>query len=169
MTYTCSSCGKEHEDLPAIAFDAAYYYYDLSDEEKENITELSTDFCIIKGEDQTDRFIRAVLFQPVKDHTDTLQYGVWVSLSEKSFNDYKANFHNNEHEATYFGFMANYVPGYDSTLSLHTDVILSKGGSRPEVIPHTSDHPFVQDYYNGISIEEAERRVRETVERKVES
>jgi hypothetical protein len=66
MRYTCSSCGKEHEDLPAIAFDAPSYYYDLSDEEKETIAEFTNDFCIIKDEDQTDRFIRAILFQPLR-------------------------------------------------------------------------------------------------------
>jgi hypothetical protein len=60
----------------------------------------------------------------------------------------KLTFHNNEHKAAYFGFLANWVPGYESTLSLHADVVLSKGGNRPEVMPHESDHPFVQDYYN---------------------
>lgn len=81
----------------------------------------------------------------------------------KSFNDYKENFHNNEHEAVYFGFLCNWLPGYESTLSLHTDVELSKGGKRPQVIPHEADHPFVKDYYNGISIEEAKRRIEEAV------
>ncbi|MCW3106161.1 MAG: hypothetical protein JWQ09_667 [Segetibacter sp.] len=159
MTYTCSSCGKQHEGLAAIAFDTP----SLSDEDKEKITELTSDFCVIQHEDQTDRYIRAVLFQKVIDHCEDLQYGIWVSLSEKSFNDYKANFHNNDHEAIYFGFLCNWITGYESTLSLHTNVELSKGGSRPQVIPHESDHLFLKDYYNGISIEEAQRRIAEAM------
>jgi len=155
MTYTCSTCGKQHEDWPAIAFDKP----SMSDEDSEKITELTSDFCVIEHKDQTDRYIRAVLFQKVNDHCEDLQYGVWVSLSEKSFNDYKTNFHNDEHEAVYFGYLCNSLAGYESTLSLHTNVELSKGGQRPQVIPHQADHPFVKDYYNGISVEEVERRI----------
>jgi hypothetical protein len=95
LKYTCSTCGKEHDDWPAIAFDTP----SMSVEDKEKITEINSDFCVIEYEDQTDRYIRAVLFQKVIDHCDDLHYGVWVSLSEKSFNDYKENFHNEEHEA----------------------------------------------------------------------
>lgn len=159
MTYTCSICRKQHEDWPAIAFDTPF----LDDEDKEKITELSSDFCVVEHEDQTNRYIRAVMYQKVNDYCDELHYGVWVSLSEKNFNDYKANFNNDEHEAIYFGYLCNSLPAYESTLSIHTNVELSKGGQRPEVIPHKADHSFVNDYYNGITVEEAQRRVREAV------
>jgi len=52
------------------------------------------------------------------------------------------------------------LPDDESTLSVHTNVIVSKGNSRPEVVPHKAEHPFVKDYYQGISIEEAERRIQ---------
>ena len=161
MKYTCSTCGKEHEDWPAIAFDTP----SMSDEDKEKITELSSDFCVVEHEDQTDRYARAVLFQKVIDSCEDLHYGVWVSLSEKSFYDYKENFDNEKHEAVYFGYLCNWIAGYDSTLSLHTNVKVSKGSKRPEVIPHQVDHPFVQDFYNGICVEEAESRIRKAIDR----
>lgn len=132
----------------------------MSDEDQEKVIEQSSDFCVIEHEDQTDRYIRAVLFQKVINHCDDLHYGVWVSLSEKSFKDYKENFDNEDHEAVYFGYLCNSLSGYESTLSVHTDVVASKGNSRPEVIPHEAEHPFVKDYYQGISIEEAERRIQ---------
>jgi hypothetical protein len=45
------------------------------------------------------------------------------------------------------------------------DVVTRNGGLRPELFPHDSfDHPFVIDYYNGISKLEAERRISEMIE-----
>ncbi|NTS44016.1 DUF2199 domain-containing protein [Flavisolibacter sp. BT320] len=162
MKYTCETCGKEHESWPAIGFDAPYHYYCLNDEEKDAIAELSSDFCTIRYEDQTDHFIRAVLFQKVNGHCEHLHYGVWVSLSEKSFQDYKDNFQNDSHEATYFGYLGSWLPGYNDTTSIKTNVELLPGGNRPEVIPHNDqeEHPFVADYYNGVPLKEAEKRIK---------
>jgi hypothetical protein len=96
MHYKCSLCGQIHEDWPAIAFNAPYHYDTLPDMDKENRAEISSDFCIINHGDQTDRFIRAVLFQKINADAEPLNYGVWVSLSEKSFDDYKEHFHDEE-------------------------------------------------------------------------
>jgi hypothetical protein len=39
-----------------------------------------------------------------------------------------------------------------------------KGNGRPEVFPHEDfDHPFVKDYYNGISKKEAENRINKMI------
>jgi hypothetical protein len=161
MRYTCSTCGKEHENWPALGFDAPYHYHCLSDDEKKAIAELSSDFCTISYADQTSRFIRAVLFQKVNDHCEDLHYGVWVSLSEKSFRDYKDHFQDDNHKAMYFGYLSSWIPNYEDTTSIKANVELSLGGNRPEVIPHNDQigHPFVHDYYNGISRDEAERRI----------
>lgn len=163
MKYTCSCCGKEYDDWPALDFHEPAYYGELGDEEKETIAVIGTDLCVIEHQDQTDRFIKGVLYQKVNGTCQQLQYTVWVSLSEKSYNDYVENFDNHEHEATYFGYLCNWIAPYKSTLSLHTNVVVSKGNKRPEVVPHENDHPFVRDYYNGISIDEAERRMREVI------
>lgn len=78
MSFYCNKCGKTHEDWPAIAFDAPHSYYGLTEEEKRKyVKELTGDFCVIEYEDQTDRFIRAVLFQEVTDGSGsaTMAYG----------------------------------------------------------------------------------------------
>ncbi|MEP6614294.1 MAG: DUF2199 domain-containing protein [Mucilaginibacter sp.] len=50
----------------------------------------------------------------------------------------------------------------ESTLSIPTSVQTKTGGNRPEVtLDPDFDHPFVKDYYNGISVEEAEKRIGE--------
>lgn len=136
MKYKCEKCGQEHEGWPALAFSAPYHYQILSDEDKETIAELNDDFCVIEHEkeDRTNFFIRGVLIQKVNDHCEDLQYGVWVSLSEKSFENYSENFHNDEHEASYFGWFCNQIADYENTLSIKTNVIASGGGNRPEII-----------------------------------
>jgi len=164
MKYICSKCGQEHEGRPSIAFDSPYEYRVLSQKDKETIATLSEDLCVIRHSDQTDQFIRAVLHQYVNDDCQTLDYGVWVSLSEKSYNDYVDNYDNEDHKATYFGYLSNSLADYEDTLSIRTNVVL-RGKIRPEVIPHDDqlDNDFVKDYYEGIDKETADRRIKEVL------
>lgn len=160
MSYKCANCGNEHEEWPALTFSMPDAYYWLSEEEKSSIADIGSDHCTITYKDQTDRFIRCTLTQKVDNHCEDLEYGIWVSLSEKSYNDYVDNFDNENHVTTYFGYLSNSIPGYEGTLNIHTNVNTRAGNHRPEVMPHDSfDHPFVTDYYNGISKDEAERRI----------
>jgi hypothetical protein len=43
----------------------------LSEDDKKNIGQLDTDFCVITDSDQTDRFIRCTLTQKVIDHCES--------------------------------------------------------------------------------------------------
>ena len=151
-----------HEEWPALSFDAPHTFYMLSEEDKEKYVKLrNDDFCVIEYENQTDRYIRAVLFQQVINSCQYLQYGIWVSLSEKSYEDYSANYKNENHETIYFGWLASELPDYDFQVSIPTSVFTRTGNQRPEIVPHESfDHPFVKDYYNGITKEEAEKRIQ---------
>lgn len=161
MTYTCPCCGETHDAWPALAFRAPDSYVQLSAEEKETIAFLNSDFCVIEYPDQTDRFIRVVMTQKVNEHCSNLEYGIWVSLSEKNFNDYNDNFDNPEHEVQYFGWLSNKLPDYTYKDYIPCRVHTRPNGQRPEVIPHPEhEHPFVQDYYAGISKAEAELRIQ---------
>jgi len=159
MKYICPCCGEEKEDRPAIAYSAPYPYFSLSDEELED-SELSSDLCVIRYSDETCYFIRAVLVQKVNNDCQDLEYGVWVSLSEKSFENYVENYDDKAFDGGYFGWLANYLPDYEFSNSIPTDVVVNNKIGRPFIYPHEShEHPFVQDFYQGISKEEAERRV----------
>ncbi|PBQ31668.1 hypothetical protein CNR22_07760 [Sphingobacteriaceae bacterium] len=160
--HTCKNCGKEHADWPALTYDSPTAYNVLPQNVKERIGDLESDFCVVSHEEQTDRFIRVVLLQKVIDHCEDLHYGLWVSLSEKSFSDYSDNFHNEDHETEYFGWLSNDLPDYDFEKSIPTTVYTKKGNQRPEIIPHKDfDHPFVHDYYDGITKKEAEKRIND--------
>lgn len=159
--YTCSDCGQEHTEWPALGYSSPAFYHHLSEEDKQSMGTLTSDFCTVKYPEQTNRFIRCTLTQKVIDHCEDLQYGLWVSLSEKSYEDYTANYKNENHETMYFGWLASELPDYDFQVSIPTSVFTRTGNQRPEIVPHESfDHPFVKDYYNGITKEEAEKRIQ---------
>lgn len=160
IKFKCSCCGKIHEEWPALTFIFPDNYNILSEENKKNIGYIDSDFCTINHNDQIDRFIRCTLIQKVNDHCEDLNYGLWVSLSEKSYLDYQKNFKKGSKEKAYFGWLSNDIIDYEFSESIPTDVITKSKRQRPEIIPHKDfDHPFVKDYYNGISKKEAERRI----------
>lgn len=166
IKYVCECCGKEHEEWPSLGYSSPSNYNNLSAEEKESIAELTSDFCKIKYSDQTDNFIRCTLTQKVIDHCTNLEYGLWVSLSDKSFDDYTANFINENHEKKYFGWLSNCLPDYENTTNIPTTVYTKKGNSIPEIIPHHNfEHQFVKDYTEGITKKEAERRITQMLHR----
>jgi hypothetical protein len=161
IKYKCSCCGEDHEEWPALSYISPASYNALSDSDKKELGDLSNDFCTIRHPEQTHRFIRCTLTQKVTDHCEDLEYGLWVSLSEKSFQDYRDNYNNENHETGYFGWLSNNLPDYNFDKSIPTNVFTRTGNQRPEIVPHNEfDHPFVYDYYNGITKAEAERRIK---------
>jgi hypothetical protein len=161
IKYTCSNCGKDHEEWPALAYDSPTSYNVLSEEMRQEIGELTSDFCIVRHPEQADRFIRCTLTLKVNDQCEVLEYGLWVSLSEKSYQDYSENYGNPEHQATYFGWLSNDLPDYEISESIPTTVYTRSNGLRPEIVPHDDcDHQLIHDYYHGISKIEAERRIQ---------
>lgn len=165
IKFKCSCCGEIHEEWPALTFISPDNYNCLSEEDKKSIGYIDSDFCTINHRDQIDRFIRCTLIQKVNDHCEDLDYGLWVSLSEKSYVDYEKNFKKGSEEKAYFGWLCNDIIDYEFSESIPTDVITRNNGQRPEIIPHKDfEHPFVKDYYDGISKKEAERRISNMLE-----
>ncbi|MBW1294846.1 DUF2199 domain-containing protein [Aquimarina litoralis] len=162
--FKCPECGQVHSEWPALTFKSPANYDFLSDKEKTELGKLDSDFCEIHYEDQIDRFIRVTLTQKVNDTCENLDYGLWVSLSQKSYSDYKANFDNENHETGYFGWLCSNIPEYGNTMSIPRDVMTKTGNSRPEIFPHQDfDHQFVKDYYDGITKSEAGKRINEMI------
>jgi hypothetical protein len=158
--FKCTECGQVHMEWPALIFNSPANYHTLSEDEKSEIGKMESDFCEIYYEDQIDRFIRVTLTQKVNKACETLQYGLWVSLSEKSYMDYKENFNNPNHETAYFGWLCNNIVEYGNTFLIPCDVMTKSGNDRPEIFPHEDyEHPFVRDYYNVISKAEAKNRI----------
>jgi hypothetical protein len=159
FAFRCSCCGKVHEGSPSFGFRAPDQYASLSDEQKERMGTLTEDFCTITHEEGTDRFIRAVLEIPIHGIEEPFLWGVWVSLSEKSFNRYKETYHAPVEGEGFFGWVCNRIALYPYDRSRPSDVVVQLGRSRPKVVLHRGDpedDPLVIDQINGISIARAQ-------------
>lgn len=165
-SFHCDACGEHHDgshgggdDWPALSFHRPDPYLELTPEEQER-AHADDDLVVIDWGDQVDRFIRVTLSLPVIGHQRTLEYGPWVSLSEQSFTDYVDHWDDPDHHAHYFGWLSTAIPGYEFPQPLAMRVT-TRGDLRPFLEPDPEvDHPLVRDFYDGISYEEAELRIR---------
>jgi hypothetical protein len=159
FAFVCKSCGQTHEGSPSFGYEAPWHYSCLSDEEKRTIAELDSDRCKIGYSDQTDYFIRTVLEIPIQGVEEPFTWGVWASLSAKSFNRYLETFNAPIVGEQYFGHLCNRLPFYPDTIGLHTDVIVQGDRSRPTLRLHRGDasgHPLVTDNHEGITVARAQ-------------
>lgn len=157
FAYTCSCCGEVHEGSPSFAYDAPWYYANLSDEDKRAMGDIGSDLCTIARPEGTEHFIRCVLEVPIHDVEDGFMWGIWVSVSEKSFRRYVDTVDDPQEGDGFFGWFANDLPCYASTLSLPSDVHVQLLGRRPVVRLHEShDHPLMRDQRDGISVARAQ-------------
>jgi len=129
FAYTCSCCGKRHEGSPSFAFDAPHQYASLSDEQKLAMGELSSDLCTITRDGEVDRFIRTVLEIPIVGAQDPFVWGVWVSLSEKSYARYVSTYDNPVAGEGFFGWLCNTLPVYPSGGPFAVDVLVKATGN----------------------------------------
>jgi len=156
FSYKCSSCGKTHEGSPSFGFDAPDPYLEQSETVQEQ-GELESDLCHYEDEDGIHYFVRVVLEIPIYGVTEPFAWGVWVSLSEESYEHYIETYNNLETDKIYFGWFCNHLPYYENTYALATDVQPQEKGLRPGLKLHESDHELFGDFINGISIEKAQK------------
>jgi len=60
--------------------------------------------------------------------------------------------------------ICNEIKDYNkTTLGLHANVQVRKGGIRPEILPHQTEHQLFKDWEEGIKLEEAEKRIEKAI------
>jgi hypothetical protein len=124
---------------------------------------LTGDLCVWTDEDgATHHFVRGVLPIPVLGSDDVFAYGLWSSLSARSFDRLLELWDDpaRVHEPPYFGWLSNRPPGYPDTRALGLDVVTRALELRPTFFLHDADHPLVHEQRNGITAE----RVQEIAE-----
>lgn len=159
FAFTCSCCGKIHEGSPSYGFKAPDHYACLSEEQKAKMGKISSDLCTITHDEGVDYFVRAVLEVPIHGVSEPFTWGLWVSLSEKSFARYVETYDNPVEGDGFFGWVCNRVPWYPSGETLATDVVVRVGGKRPLLFLHhggANDHPLIVDQRQGITIAKAQ-------------
>ncbi len=132
----------------------------LSEEQRATMGTISSDFCTITHEEGVNYFIRAVLEVPIHGIEEPFLWGVWVSLSEKSFTHYAETYDAPVDGDGFFGWVCNSLPTYPYEGSRAADVVVQLGGQRPKVVLHRGDpedDPLVIDQVNGISVLRAQQ------------
>lgn len=150
-SFTCECCGERHAGLPHdLSFDAPKPYVALSRGERDRAF-LTEDRCEIGD----DRFVRGCLEIPVLRGARPFVYGVWVSLSQRSYAEFvaRADDLRRYQDGPYFGWLCNSLPGYPETALLKTHVHLRPPPLRPIVELEPTDHPLAVDQRNGITEE----------------
>lgn len=125
-----------------------YWTDELADEDNSG---LSADLCVIKGEWF---FVRGLIEIPVTDSDEPFSWGVWVSLSKKSY-DRMAELWDTpgrEHEPPYFGWLSTQLPVYSpTTLNLKAHLHTRPIGERPFIEIEPTDHPLAVEQRSGIT------------------
>ena len=135
-----------------MAFDSPHYYIVIPEDERDNSTWVSHDLCVVEGRD---RFIRCTLEIPIHGSEEGFLWGVWLSVSEANFEDYRENFENESHQVRYVGWISNILPCYPNTLQIVGAANLQSNGQRPKIELKPTDHSLYADYLNGIPWERA--------------
>ena len=152
LPYSCATCGKEHDELPGVAFRWPDPYFDVSESERSSRIVATTDLCAI---DDEDFFIRGVILIPIRGESDYLGIGVWVSQKRENFRTYRDNY-DAPNIGPFFGWLCNRLPFYErDTWALKTMAHFQGANSRPLVTIEPSDHPLYLDYSEGLTIDRA--------------
>lgn len=160
--FICSNCGEFHEGFP-LDYGHRFpdYYFEVPPEERVERIEADDDLCVV---DDEFFFIRGCLEIPIIGEDDHFIWGVWCSLSRKSYDRVLElwDAENVENEPPFFGWLNSFLPKeiYPNTLNLKTNVYLRNNNQRPFIHVEPTAHPLAIEQENGITME----RVREIVE-----
>jgi hypothetical protein len=113
---------------------------------------LDSDTCVV---DQKVFFVRGCLEIPVHGGSEPFIWGVWVSLSKNSFDQFAGCFEESKqsHIGPFFGWLSAELPCYPSTENLKTRVHLRDDGVRPYIELEPTDHPLALEQRTGITVE----------------
>lgn len=158
--FECSCCGQIHEGLP-LDYGAKVpdYYLDIPPGEREKRAYLTEDVCVVDNEFF---FVRGCIEIPILDDGRLFIWGVWASLSKKSFERLRElwDAEDVEDEPPYFGWLNTLLPVYPQTLGLKTNVYLRPNNQRPFIGLEPTEHPLAVEQRNGITM----KRVQEIAE-----
>jgi hypothetical protein len=163
MQIRCATCGDLH-DLENVSwgFNEPRQWWLLSDEERAN-SELSPDWCIIETRDEGASFyIRGFLELTIQPLTKKLTFGIWSSLSEKSFSEIQNTWHDPERVklGPYFGWLSNALPFVPDSMLLPCSVIQREPGSCPLIELHPGTHELCEYQENGLSPADVQRIIK---------
>ncbi len=154
MTFVCASCGQQH-DLEEISIGARepHLWTMLTPEEK-SASELRAETCVVKSATGTlHHFILGCLNVPIKNSALAFTWGVWVSLSERSYTDILTQWNNPDRAQlpSHGGWLSTRLPDYPETLNQKVRIVQRAVGLRPLIeLEPQSLHPLAVHQREGI-------------------
>ena len=171
MRFNCATCGAEH-DIDEISFgaEAPVQWGLLSDEERSRSL-LGGEQCEIESHEGRSFYIRACLEIPIKGEGRGFTWGVWCSLSEKSYLEILEHWEDPARVTLrpHFGWLCTKLPGYPDTMFLKTMVHQREVGVRPRVELEVTDHPLADDQRDGIDLDRLKHLVMELLHKRGQS
>lgn len=152
MSWKCTTCGLEHEELPlCFGFDAPWPSL-VPEDEFDRRVELTPDLCSVDG---TAFFIRGHIEIPIIDHPDTFCLSVWSSLSQSSFRHTQERWRapDRSDDPPYVGRLCSAIPVYPDTIHLRLSVQTRRPGLIPLITIEPTKHPLALDQRRGISVQ----------------
>lgn len=127
----------------------------VPEEERPGRVKISDDLCALDGEHF---FVRAVLYLPIHDTSNSFGFGVWGSLAEKNFQTYVDEFNNPAAQfGPYFSWLCSSLAPYGLSEGVKADMIFRPDNQRPVMELHESDHPLAIAQHEGITVDEVAR------------
>ena len=157
--WVCGCCNKEFDGLPLdMAFEAPHHWLALTEEERQQHGRINTDVCMIDAEEGQQIFVRGCLEIPIIGQEEPFVWGVWTSVSQKSFARIEALWSSPvpEDEPPLFGWLCNNIPNYPKSLQLQTNLHLRDEGLRPTIELLASEHPLFFEQRDGITLRQVE-------------
>jgi hypothetical protein len=150
--FTCATCGEIHLGMPSFGAEAPLSYFDIPENTRKTRCVLESDSCVI---DNTSYFVYGLIEIPVHGEEDAFAWGVWVSLSESSFQQWRDCFHskNRSQIGPFFGWLNAWLSPYPRTVNLKARIHLRDDGVRPYIELEPTDHPLAIEQRLGISVE----------------
>ncbi len=136
--------------------DAPAPYFQMSEQERLERCELTSDVCLIDG---SQFYVHGCVEIPVHDAPQPFTWGVWTSVSAASMKRMASVWETigREAEPPCFGWLCTALPLYPETLLLRTHVHLRPVGQRPFVELEPTNHPLAIEQRNGITRERVRR------------
>lgn len=147
--FKCATCDEVHVGMPSFAVNEPLHFWSVAEHERSTRCELSSDFARIDEH----FFVRGCLEVPVHNTDEVFTWGVWVSLSAVSAEQFLASYDSakGRHIGPFFGWLNTSLTPYPETLNLKTQVHLRNNGSRPFIELEPTDHPLAIEQRAGIS------------------
>jgi hypothetical protein len=150
--FQCAACGETHQGMPSFGARAPVSYFAIPEAERAARCRLGTDDCVI---DDSTFFVLGCLDLPVHGESELFSWGVWVSLSRSSYEQWKWCYEADKrsHIGPFFGWLNASLKPYPDTMNLKTRVHLRDGKLRPFIELEPTDHPLALEQRDGISVE----------------